>query len=293
MRGVIAAARRRVTVVAEPGLEIDVATFTTKTGDGTTAIDTAAKTLTIAFGTTATSLRGQTFVTPGQRYRVAWTMASTNATQGQAGFGTSLGGPQYRPTLSGVAGVNTFDFTATFDTLYPTFQRASTGETTFSAFSLTKIPEVTWSNLSPQPITPGSWSALSVGVTVDSGTGAISIPATGTLLSAAGPFTTVAGKPYRLVWTVAGNAVAVPIGTTQAGTTFKSNSVTHAPGNHSYEFTPTGTTTWIQFQRQTAGTAVISNIALQEVGQAVVVRPSFDSAATKFDSSTIKFDSSR
>lgn len=257
-----ASAKRRIIVGSAP-TALDVSTFSTKTGDGTTAVDPTAKTLTIAYGTAATSLRGQHPVTSGTRYRVSWTMSSTNATQGQAGFGTSLGGPQYRPTIGGVAGVNIFDFTAVGDTLYPTFQRASTGETTFSAITIAEIPQVTWADISPQPITSSTWTALSSGVTVSSGT--ITIPATGTLLSAAGSITTVAGKLYRLVWTVGTNTVQCAIGTSQGSAAMKSAGVNHSIGTNTYEFMATSTTTWFQFQRQTSGTTVVSSIALQEV----------------------------
>lgn len=254
-------------------IAVPVSGFTTTTGDGTAVADSGAGTLTITYGTTATSMRGSvTGLTVGSRYRFYWTVSNSNATQGQAGFGTSLGGPQYRPTMGGVTGANTFDFTATTDTLYPTFQRASTGTSTFSALSISEIPQVTWSAISPQPITPASWTALSSGVTVNGTTGDITIAATGTLISAAGAFPTTIGKLYRLVWTVAGNIVAAPIGTAQGGSTIKSANVTHAIGSHSYEFTATSTTTWIQFQRQTAGTATVSGAALQEIAGAVTAK---------------------
>lgn len=259
-----ASAKRRI-IVGNAPTSLDVTTFSTKTGDGATAIDSTAKTLTIAYGTGATSLRGQHPVASGTRYRISWTMASTNATQGQAGFGTSLGGPQYRPTLGGVAGENAFEFTSVSTVFYPTFQRASTGETTFSNIVISEIPQVAWANLSPQPIVPTTWTALSSGVTVNGSTGAITIAATGTNLSAAGSVTTVVGKLYRLAFTVATNTVQCAIGTSQGSAVLKSAGVNHSIGFNTYEFSATSTTTWIQFQRSISGTTVVSEVALQEV----------------------------
>lgn len=251
------------------GLAIPVSAFTTVAGDGTTSVDTASGSMTIAFGTTATSLRGSASgLTVGRRYRVSWTMSSTNATQGQAGFGTSLGGPQYRPTMGGVSGVNTYDFDAVQSILYATFQRASAGSSTFSQLSLVQIPQVAWTALAPQPITPSFWTALSAGVTVNSTSGDITIPATGTLLSAAGSFATTVGKTYRLAWTTGGNTVQALVGTAQGGTSLKSSGVNHAVGSATYEFVATGTTTWVQFQRTTTGTATVSGVVMQEIFQA-------------------------
>lgn len=253
------------TMSAAP-VAVPVSGFTTTTGDGAAVADSGAGTLTITYGTTATSMRGSASgLTVGNRYRVFWTVSNSNATQGQAGFGTSLGGPQYRPTMGGVTGANSFDFTAETSTLYLTFQRASAGTSTFSGLSISAIPQVTWTALSPQLVTPASWTALSSGVTVNGTSGAITIAATGTLISAAGSFQTAAGKLYRLVWTAAGNTVQVAIGGTQGSATLKSAGVNHAIGADAYEFTASSTTTWIQFQRQTSGTATVSGIALQEV----------------------------
>lgn len=269
---------------------IPVSGFTTTTGDGATVADSGAGTLTITYGTTATSMRGSTAgLTVGNRYRVFWTVSNSNATQGQAGFGTSLGGPQYRPTMGGVTGANSFDFTAETSTLYLTFQRASAGTSTFSALSIAGIPQVSWAALSPQPVTPSFWTALSSGVTVNGTSGNITIPATGTLLSAAGSFSTTIGKLYRLVWSNAGNTVQVVIGGAQGSTTLKSSGVNHPAGANAYEFTATSSTTWIQFQRSASGTVTVFGAALQEaVG--TVDDVSFDSLLVTFDKSTITFD---
>jgi parallel beta-helix repeat protein len=248
-----------------------VSTFTTQAGDGTTSLDTAANSMTIAFGTTATSLRGSYFpLVVGKRYRASWSMSSSNGTQGQAGFGTSAGGPQYRPTLGGVAGLNSFEFDAVSDTLYPTFQRASAGSTTFSGFTIAEVAPAAWIAIKPQPIVPAFWTARSSGVTVNATTGVLTIAATGTLISGAGSFTTVVGKLYRLAWTVGGNSVSCLIGTSQGGSTLKSSGVVHAVGSYSYEFAATSTTTWIQFQRQTSGTATVSGAVMQQLDEPLV-----------------------
>ena len=244
---------------------IPVSGFTATAGDGVSSLDTGAGSITIAYGTAATSRRGSIGgLTPGLRYRVSWTVSNSNATQGQAGFGTSLGGPQYRPTMGGVTGVNTFEFTAEIDTLYLTFQRASTGSSTFSALSIVNIPQAPWNPIVPTVITPAFWTALSSAVNVNGTTGDITIPAAGTQLSAAGSFASVIGKTYRLSFTVATNSVQCAIGTSQGGVTLKSAGVNHATGVNRYEFTATSATTWIQFQRTTTGTTVVSGAILEE-----------------------------
>ena len=242
---------------------VDVSTFTTVTGDGNTSVDIPSKTLTITFGTTATSLRGSAPVTVGKRYRVTWGQANDNSNQGQAGFGTSLGGPQYRPTMSGVTGLNTFDFTAVTSTLYLTFQKASTGTTVFSNITLLEIPEVTW--VDTNLVSPANWTALSTGVTVNGTTGEITIPATGTTLLARQNLVTEAGKLYRLRWVNNGNTSMALLGNTQGGGQFKSASSSDPVGSRTYEFTASSTSTWVQFQRSASGTVVISNIQVQEV----------------------------
>ncbi len=243
-------------------VDIPVANFATVAGDGSTTVDTTAKTLSITFGTTATSLRGSYGVTTGKRYRIIWTMESTNATTGQLGLGTSLGGPQYRPTISGVEGANFVEFTATTSTVYPTFQRASTGTTVFSNIKIQEIAEVSWADTAL--ITAAGWTQLSSGVTVDSGTGAITIPATGTNLSARQGIATTVNTLYRLRWNNSASTQCL-IGTANGGSQMKSASASDAIGDRTYEFRATTTTTWIQFQRSTSGTAVVSNIVVQQV----------------------------
>ncbi len=243
-------------------LTVPAANFSTVTGDGATSLDTTAQTLSITYGTTATSLRGSFPVTIGTRYRVSWEMSGT--TGGQAGFGTSLGGPQYRPTLGGTNGTNTFELVAETATLYLTFQRASAGTTVFGPITIEEIPARTFTDLSPQPVSAATWTTLSAGVTVDNTTGIITIPAAGTMLSARGSVTTTIGKLYRLRWTLNSNSAQILIGTSNGGSQLKSGSSSQNAGTYAFEFTATTTTTWLQFQRQTAGTVTVSDIALQE-----------------------------
>lgn len=242
---------------------MDLSNFTTVTGDGVASANTGTGVVSVAFGTVATSLRGSTPVTAAKRYRVQWTMANDNANNGQVGFGTSLGGPQYRPTLSGTAGTNTFDFTALSTPLFATFQKPSTGTSTFSSITLLEIPEVTWVDTSL--ITAAGWTQLSAGVTVDGTTGAITIPATGTNLSARQGVATTIGKLYRLRWTNGSNTTQALIGTSNGNGTQKTASSSDPVGARTYEFVATTTTTWFQFQRATSGTAVVSAIQVQEV----------------------------
>lgn len=260
--------RKRGSVVDLPPetpqpVPMDLTTFTTVTGDGTASANTSTGVVSVTYGTVATSLRGSTPVTSSKRYRVQWTMANDNGNAGQVGFGTSLGGPQYRPTLSGTVGTNTFDFTAVSTPLYVTFQKPSAGTSTFSSITLLEIPEVTWVDTSL--ITPAGWTQLSSGVTVDGSTGAITIPATGTALSARQGVATEVGKFYRLRWTNGSNTTQCLIGPTNGSGVQKTASSSDPVGSRTYEFTATSTTTWIQFQRSANGTAVVSNIQIQEV----------------------------
>lgn len=245
-------ARRRVISI----LPINVSLFTTSVGDGATSIDETAQTITVTYGTTATARRGVVPVTIGKRYRVSWVYGG--ATNGSLYAGTTLGGLQYR---AAIVNDTFFDFTAIAAELHLSFQRTTTGTTTVSSLTIQEIPEVTWTDTSL--ITPAGWVQLGTGVTVDQTTGAITIPATGSVLSARQSVTTTVNKLYRLRWN---NSIASQclIGTTNGGQQMKTASSSDSAGDRTYEFRATTTTTWIQFQRATAGTVVISNIFVQE-----------------------------
>lgn len=243
---------------------VDVSTFSTKAGDGTTSLDTTNGTMSIAFGTTATSLRSSAIaVTVGKRYRVIWSLSGSSG--GQAGFGTSVGGPQYRPTTGGALGANTFEFVAETTALHITFQRASAGTTVFGPISLLEIPAAAFSDLSPQPITPAFWTTVNAGATVDGTTGAVTITASGTQVLVRGSFTSIVGKLYRLRFTVGTSNAFVLIGTSAGGSQIKASSSSNGVGSWVYEFAATSTATHIQVHRSAAGTTVVSDIAIQEV----------------------------
>lgn len=234
--------------------------LTNATVGGNGTVNVTAISAEVTYGTNATSARFTHPVTTGQRYRVEWTESGTSG--GQAGFGLSGGGTQYRSTIDSVQG-DYFDFTAVSDTLGVSFQRASAGTTTFSNITLTPIPEVTWTN-NPSLVVPANWTALSAGVTVDPTTGDITIPAAGsTLLARQQILGLTTGKLYRLSWTNGGNTTMALIGTSQGGTQIKTASSSDPVGARTFEFVHQGTT-WIQFQRSASGTAIVSNIVIQE-----------------------------
>lgn len=223
-------------------------------GNGT--VNVTATSAEVTYGTNATSARFTHPVTVGQRYRVEWSESGTSG--GQAGFGISGGGTRYRSTIDSVQG-NYFDFTAVSTTLGVSFQRASAGTTTFFNITLTPIDAPTWTD-NPSLVVPANW-VLSPGVTVDGVTGAITIPATGTVLSARQQITGVTqGKLYRLSWTNENNIAQCLIGTTSGGSQIKTTSSSSA---RTFEFVAQADT-WIQFQRGTNGTAIVSNIVIQE-----------------------------
>jgi hypothetical protein len=247
-------ARRRVLSV----LPIDVSLFSVTGGDGVSSIDTTAKTITVTYGTTTTSRRAAVPVTSGKRYRISWAYSGT--TSGMYQFaGTSDGGIQYRSPIQNDA---FFDVTVTTATLHLGFQRQSAGTTTVSNITIQEIPEVTWTDTSL--ISPAGWTNLSAGVTVDQTTGAITIPAAGTTLSARQSFPTTVGKLYRLRWNIT-LATMCLIGTGSGGGQMKASFFSDVAGNLVYEFRPTTTTTWLQYQRTSSGTTVVSNIFVQEM----------------------------
>ena len=168
---------------------ISIALFSTALGDGVTSIDETAQTMSIAFGTTTTGRRALVPVVVGKRYRVSWVYSGTTGMQLYAG--TTAGGLQYRPNI---AGDLFFDFTATSTDLHLGFQRIAAG-TVVSSLTIQEIPIVTWADTSL--INPASW-AVTGAVTVDQTTGAVTIPATGTTISARQGFPTTMGKLYRV-----------------------------------------------------------------------------------------------
>lgn len=238
-------------------LSLPVDTFTTVVGDGATSIDTTAQTISITYGTTTTGRRGTYPVTVGKRYRVTWVYSGTTGMSMYAG--TSSGGIQYRhPVASDLL----FDVTVTATTLHMTFQRTAAGTTTVSDLKIQEIPEVTW--VDTALVSPTAWTNLSAGVTVDTTTGAITIPATGTTLAARQVCTTVAAKLYRLRWINNTNTTMCLIGSTSGGQQMKAATSSDAVGSRTYEFRATNTTSSILFQRSATGTAVVSDIQIQE-----------------------------
>lgn len=226
-------------------------------GDGT--VTPTSTQVAVTFGTVATSARFSHTVVSGQRYRISWTESGTSG--GQAGFGTSAGGTQYRSTLASVQGTY-FDFTATSTSLWISFQRASAGTTTFSNITIVPKAEPTWVNTSLVVI--ANWTNLSAGVTVDGTTGDITIPAAGSTLLARQNITgAVQGTLYRLSWTNVSNTTFCLIGTSNGGSQIKTAGSSDPVGARTFEFVAQAST-WIQFQRSAAGTATVTNIVIQE-----------------------------
>jgi hypothetical protein len=235
---------------------VNVSTFNTGGGDGAYSFDPDARTISVAYGTTATNIRGSHPTIIGNRYRISWTYSGATGTQ--AYFGTSVGNIQYRHA---VAGDSFFDVTATAPVLYITFSRPSAGTTVVSNIVAQTIQGVTW--VDTAAVTPAGWTNISAGVTVDGTTGAITIAATGTNISARQQLTTVAGTLYRVRWVNTGNSTQCVIGSTSGGNQMKTATFSDAIGSLTYEFRATNTTPWLQYQRSAAGTAVVSNIFLQ------------------------------
>lgn len=229
-------------------------------GDGT--ITPTATDVSVTYGTTTTSARFSHPVVVSQRYRVTWTQSGdTNA---QSGFGTSAGGGQYRTTMAPIQGP-TFDFTATTSTLWINFQRVGAGTTVFSNIRITPIAEVTWTDITPTVVNKAGWT-VQTGVTVDTDTGAITIAATGSTIFARQAITGLTqGTNYRLRWINGSNTTMALLGTSTGGGQMKSASSSDAVGSRTFEFVAQGTTTHLQFQRSTTGTAIVSAIEFQQV----------------------------
>ena len=229
-------------------------------GDG--AIVPSATDVSVTYGTTTTSARFSHPVTIGQRYRVAWTQ--TGSTGGQTAFGTSAGGGQYRPTLAPVQGT-VFDFTATTATLWVNAQRASAGTTVFSNFTITPIAEVVWADITPSVINKAGWTPSTAAVTIDTNTGAITIAATGSTINARQSITLTQGVNYRMRWVNGSNSTMALLGTSTGGGQMKAASSSDPVGSRTYEFVAQSATVSVQFQRSATGTAVVSDIEIQQV----------------------------
>lgn len=240
----------------KPLIDIDVSTFSSSAGDGVTSFDAGAKTVSVAYGTTTTRLSGTVPVTVGKRYRITWAFSGDSGMQTY--FGSTAGGVQYR---AAIAGDVFWDVTAPATPIHMSFQRIAVGTTVASNLKVQEIPEVSW--VDTAEITPANWVNLSAGVTVDGTTGAITIPAAGSSLSARQELTTVAGTLYRIRWVNNSNTTMCLIGTSQGGGQFKTSSSSDAVGSRTFEFRASSTTSWLQYQRTAAGTAVVSDIFMQ------------------------------
>lgn len=239
----------------DPQVEIPVTLFAAAFGDGATSVDSTAKTFSVTYGTANTGIRAPVPVVIGKRYRVTWTYSGATGMQLYAG--STTGGIQYRPNIANDLFI---DLTATTTELSLTFQRVAAGTTTVSNLKIREIPQATW--VDTALITPAGWVSLSAGVTVDQTTGAITIPATGTLLSARQGFATTVGKLYRVRWNLTASTFCL-IGTSNGGSQMKSAAGSDTAGDKTYEFRPTTTTSWLQYQRSVSGTTVVSNIFVQ------------------------------
>ena len=120
------------------GSLVDISTFTTKIGTGTTSVNTTTGEISIAYVAPETTLRGTRPVVVGQAYKVLFTISGS---VGQFSFGNTVGGTQYKAVTTGVLGVNGFYFTATTSTLHISFTKNTAGTAIFSDFRVS-VPEI-------------------------------------------------------------------------------------------------------------------------------------------------------
>jgi len=116
-------------------------------------------------------------------------------------------------------------------------------------------------------LVPGSWTMSVVGGTstaTESPAGTLTLVPDGTNASRGDQsFTTVVGKTYRVIATVATSASAIQIGTAAGGTQNGTN--TFNVGSNIFYFVATATTTYIRFIKTSAATSVISAISCKLV----------------------------
>lgn len=93
---------------------------------------------------------------------------------------------------------------------------------------------------------------------------------------------TSAGVAKVINFTVAGSSVSLRIGTSQGDEQIMALT-SYPAGTHSVQFTPTGTSTWVRFNKQANAESVVSAVSLSNpiatVGPELNVDPSFDNAA--------------
>lgn len=123
---------------------------------------------------------------------------------------------------------------------------------------------LTFADTNPALLLASNFAATDAGTTIDAANQTVTIVSTGTQQRARAIATLVPGKLYRMRYTISGASAFLGIGTAAGGQQYKSFYLSQL-GTYEYEFTPGQTTVHFQFHRSSSGTAVISNIALQEV----------------------------
>lgn len=242
---------------------IPVSSFDTTAGDGTVSVNNETGIVSVTYGTTSTYARSTALpVTVGKRYRLHWIQGGASA--GQLGLGSLVGGVNYRPNTGNSLGANTFDFAPNDLNLFINIGRAAAGTTEFSGFQLEEIPMLTFADTNPALLLASNFAATDAGTTIDAANQTVTIASTGTQVRSRATATLVVGKLYRLRYTISGASAFLGIGTAAGGQQYKSFYLSQL-GTYEYEFTPGQTTVHFQFHRSSSGTAVISNIALQEV----------------------------
>jgi hypothetical protein len=129
-------------------------------------------------------------------------------------------------------------------------------------------PYLLGQTLGSELLVPGSWSMSVAGGTstaTESPSGTLNLTGDGTNMARGDQsFATVVGRTYRLAETVATNAVAIDVGTSQGNNSIV-NGATLSVGSNAYYFVATSTTTWVRMRRTSAGLAAVSAISCKEV----------------------------
>ncbi|HEY6022135.1 MAG TPA: hypothetical protein VIY48_20380 [Candidatus Paceibacterota bacterium] len=185
--------------------------------------------------------------------------------------GVTLGGIGSAAQTSGWLG-----FTATSTSHWVTFARQVASTATWTQFSVQDGERVANGNFAFNPInasqntvqngwqwsvaggtSSATWNGVDTVTLTGDGTNTVAIDAS---------FPTAAGFTYTLSTDVGINAIAINVGTSRGSGTLLAVSVASPGAGAKYQFTATGTTTWVRFSKTAAASATIKNVSVQSAG---------------------------
>lgn len=230
---------------------------------GSTATNSPSGTLNLTGGGTSYGAAAdQEIITvPGETYDIDFTVA--NSAVGLR-IGTTRGDFQLFPLTSFTAGARTATFVASGDRAWVRFNKQAAELSTVSAIVLSTGTPAVGGGVDEGQISAADWIMLTAtgSTATNSPAGQLNLSGGGTSYGGAADqeIVTVPGGHYEVTFTVTGEQVNFRVGSTQGASDLRAL-ISYPIGTRTEAFIATGTRSWLRFNRQAAGTSVVTNIS--------------------------------